>query len=391
MMEVTCPTPAAASNCFSKLQASYRSSVFLQKVGETLQLLNLYLNQPFYRSFEVATQCFMVKENQDPTFHRYSKIALVLIFSPAPIAMHLVAGVSMTVGKIIAPHPYYLIEGRPSIPMQKRLTIGSWNICAFWGGLPTIFGGCLPARMRWKKIAATIKEMDFDLLLLQEASFETGEKLAKLISQQYSHIYTNSVSFRAYSKTIFTSAGPELVIASKYPVLQAKFIPFPEKEDLSLKQGVFAIELEKCWVINAHFPDGDSEDRIVRSRHQKILSFLCAEAANWKKPTFLCGDLNIRYENRKNDEYAELVENQFLDPYQKSHPEHNEMTATCTNIHPLIGQTNEEKPFERDDYILLVKNGCEKQVKNLIPTTPKTRIDHKLSDHKPIGLSITFL
>lgn len=364
----------------------------LQKIGQYLQVWSWYLNVPFYRSTEIVINCFIIpRDKNDKLIAKIGRIAefsFTLLFSPISISLHIVGGICMFAGKALAPQPYYYIEGKQTKKIGDKLTLGSWNICSYWGGLPTIFGGCKAARLRWHDIAAKVKEMDLDFFVMQEVSFEAGKKLGDLLQDRYS-VYTNIASFNAYRRTLFSSAGPELFIASKVPVLQTRFIPFPAKNDFALKQGMFALETEKCWVFTAHFPDGDSSNPTVQNAHKEILSFVKKEMDECDKPSFLVGDLNIRYEGKETDEYSTLeITKDFVDLYGTLNKEHNETTATCTNQHPLTGKVG-KKPFERDDYILSRRKGREKEME-MTSIALQESIQHEYSDHKPIGCEIDF-
>jgi endonuclease/exonuclease/phosphatase family metal-dependent hydrolase len=129
-----------------------------------------------------------------------------------------------------------------TLPPERIFTLLSWNICCVAGGYTITDGGVVPWKERIDQIVRQIEEKDADVNCIYE-TMDTKSALYvadRLKAKGYPHIY-----FNMGSKAIGVSAG--ILVASKYEVKEAEFIPFPLASLVgrtkNASKGVFGFDL----------------------------------------------------------------------------------------------------------------------------------------------------
>ncbi len=332
--------------------------------GSKLQEFGLLLTQPMHWSSEYVTRVLVYPNepgkygNLDTkwaeTARRVTTMALHILLSPLTLITYFLGGAIQAMGEIIASKPYYSIEGTPQPWSLDQTSLMTFNTCMYWGGLPYHGGGLPPAHERMDQLETLIRAKNPDILVLQEMSFGPGLDLAERIKDSYAHLYTNIGA--PHYRTTFYTAGPELFVASKAPVIsEPRFIPYKLDSD---KIGYFCIETPTHWIINAHFPDGKEE---MWEHRRELLAQIHETMRSFNKPSILMGDLNVRRTGEPGDEYSKSgIKDLFYDPCIQTFPTFSEETATCTNEFLNWRLKPGDPRFEIDDHILLDKDSLDR-------------------------------
>lgn len=282
-----------------------------------------------------------------------------------------------------------------TIPKNRKLTLLSWNICFLEGGISMLFGGVLPWQKRIDRIVNKIQELDPDILCLQEVfSPKASLALVQKLQSQYAHFYydmgPNPVGFSI--KTLGIPGG--LLVASKYPLKEANFIPYQKGETPSYRAyGFFSADIyskqqKLAHLVTTHLqPGSEEEDRNYRALQTKAILRTLKDI---KTPTLLCGDFNIVKDSQEAQEIFSSYESgscQGLD-------------WTCCELRDYWWKTKQDTtaflalPHEKEwlDYFFYLKDSSKKppNLSTTVLVANDLNFPEKaLSDHQALFTTIT--
>lgn len=250
----------------------------------------------------------------------------------------------MMVGDYLTGENYFYIQGNldKEIQDEGRLTVMSFNTCSLPGGLPWL-DGLPPERAREDLNVAIILEKQPMIACLQEVSF--GSQIPEKLSAEYPHVYTR------IGHPDFTTLESCLCVASKVPIIQAFFRPFPNEKGIS--RGIFCLETKNAWVITTHLMSGETD--ADKAKRVEELAFvrgqITAIGDNCFKPVIFTGDMNI-------SDPAEYETSDLWDGYYDPRSDGDRPdkitreTATCTNQFKEHARGIPANPdLELDDYM----------------------------------------
>ncbi len=277
-------------------------------------------------------------------------------------------------------------------PLRKDLKVVNWNVLFFQDLLTVYFGGVLPWSTRIDRVILKLIDFDADLVCLQEVwDPKAATYLIKGLKAHYDYFYYDigSQAFIFNPEELSFNSG--LFVASKYPVYETHFYPFPfPNQAKGLHRGLFLTVLGKdkpeFSVINSHFESGEE----TRAQDIRKMSLTFAyDKLEGSIPSFLTGDLNIAFGEKQQDSG---MDSYFDNAYTKKGMATNEKTATATNYFDQLLHTKRSERknivpiFEILDYFLIKKGSISpKQIK-----TEKIRVFdlqtpfNSLSDHNPL-------
>ncbi len=281
------------------------------------------------------------------------------------------------------------------LPADRKVTVLSWNICCFSGGLPMLYGGVRPWPERMEGIVREILDLNSDIVCLQEVfSEEAIHALYKRLKEKYAFFYLN-IGPREYSfdpeKLGKLSSG--LFVASKYLLEDPSFYPYDLSKgetELVRRYGIFMANLsDRLCVCTTHLQPGDDKrDRNIRSNQLKAIQ----ERASKILPTCIFADLNIEYGG---DEYERVVVPSFTNHYKWA-----KNKWTCCELRDAW--FNSEKyakalsqgtlPLEWIDAVLEIKHKNRQTLEVKCEVIPIIRLEdpkNALSDHRPLFSTIT--
>lgn len=387
-----------AESTSSLLVSPQFSLTVSEQIGEALSDFAFQLLKPVDYSMEQILRCFTPIHPGEFGNHdselveviiRVSVFVLCSLLSPLSIALWGIGGLFDFVGTCLKSTPYTYLQGAgpEKINTDASYRFFSLNACLFWGGLPIPFGGVMPAHARIEQIGDLIHREDADFVVFQEVSYGPALALWDKIKNKYAHGFTRIAPNPWKMETC-------LFVASKYPIIgQPQFIPLPT--NTSFNRGLFYFETKNCWVCTTHLESGDGRDSVETRAQQMKLIVKKLNQLGMQKPCVLLGDLNIARTGAKDDEYTNLIQKQFHDPYG-SRP-FSQATATCTNrlIKHNCGTAKSTDPdFELIDYVLIDKEfeKCVKKIQ-LVPTfdlsSPATMAKAP-TDHRGLRTQISF-
>lgn len=285
-----------------------------------------------------------------------------------------------------------------TLPADRVATVINWNVCFFNHGLSMIFGGVLPWEDRIEKVAAKIREVDADVVCLQEMfAQDAGVALQKLLANSYAHFYINIGPKPCGFDYEAIGIPSGLFVASKYPLNNAAFTPYNRQETPKVRgYGVFMGDLTSgaeplARIATTHLHPGDGpENAAFRSVQIEAVMSHLRSTDTAPLPSFLCGDLNIE---RGSDEYKKMVQN-FVNLYSGK-------DWTCCELRNYWWKAGQNVKkfeemglaFEWIDYFLRMRTGREvvtTETVNVLsvndPADPKTA----LSDHQIMKTQISF-
>jgi endonuclease/exonuclease/phosphatase family metal-dependent hydrolase len=199
-------------------------------------------------------------------------------------------------------HPFLYFKGDAEEKKWEGTTLSllSWNLCCVSGGYSITDGGVLPWHFRFKQCAQAIREQNADILCLYEIfDIQTALGLYEALKKEYSHFY-----FNIGPHAIGLSSG--LFIASKLPVEQAEFVPFPKAHfdgrAKHCKKGFFSFELlhgdmnfvriYATHLQHSECPENPTEGEL-KAREQEM-GLIVAHMKHYQDQTcLLTGDLNL--------------------------------------------------------------------------------------------------
>ncbi|MBS0624474.1 MAG: endonuclease/exonuclease/phosphatase family protein [Verrucomicrobia bacterium] len=252
------------------------------------------------------------------------------------------------------------------------------NLDMLKGRLAALYGGVTaPVDVRSERVKDLLAEEGFpDIFVAQEVPLESAYKLYEPLKNEYPHFYVG-MGIEPGKK----ESG--LFVASKYPIQEHNFVPFPEEmmrtdyefpEDIQaqypvriLYRGFFYVKTSpKTWIVTTHLEPGNRAKGAEFRKAQ--LAYIAQEMDKIVPPDesyVLLGDINIErtevHTAESQDEYSlSGIRELFDDPYTDAHPAFDESTYTCTNILDAItnGRPIPESATGRneiDDYVLFRK------------------------------------
>lgn len=366
------------------------------KIGNTLQNIGLLFSTPLHNSSEIVLRNLLTSLRYSAStlekIQRAVAMLLNIALLPLTIALSLFGGLTEYIGSLIATRPYSYIPGNaPQLNRSNNiLKAMTFNGCMFWGGLPIVFGGVSPARERLDKIAQLIKQLNPDILVMQEVSYGPSLDLYARLKDQFSHFFT-----RIGPNPFQLDSG--LFIASNYPILSdPSFIPF--SKHTSFMRGIFCIETPLCWILTAHLKTGEPEKCRQKREEQFALVTKTIETLKQKsdKPCLLMGDLNIQRTGLEYDEYSSLdISRNYYDFYAEKYPQLNSDNATHTDLLRtyMLGKESSNSPWDIDDYILLDTSSRQRVHLDIELIKNTFSLDHPekaLSDHRALFVTAKF-
>jgi len=369
--------------------SSTQLTSFRNQLGKTLELSGLFLAKPLHIASGPVIRVYAtpIRPGKEGNFSSYLLEAVWRIFisifcvvtAPLTISLALVGAGLEKAGDLIKQVPYTHLQGIAKEKQEDgKYRLMTLNACMLWGGLPIPLGGMRPPSTRMEKMAEKIREEDPDVLVMQEMAFDSAHQLYGKLKDKYTHFFT-----RIGPNPPLMESG--LLVASKYPVLNAGFIPFPNQ--LGIKRGAFWIETPKCFVFTTHLEFGHRKEGANERDKQLELIWNKMKDLKEKKPCFLMGDFNMDQKS-----YAAIgMPLKFHDPYLKKHSTITEATSTCTNVINayICGDKPPDKPWELDDYALLAKGPHDrfKLDTQLVQMYDNDKPYEALTDHR--GLILT--
>ncbi|MCX6181603.1 MAG: exodeoxyribonuclease III [Bacteroidetes bacterium] len=136
-----------------------------------------------------------------------------------------------------------------------------------------------------KGFAETIKELNCDILCLQETKAQDDQVREALAHIPGFHIYTNSAEKKGYAGTA--------ILTKEKPLAVTNDMGIPEHD----KEGrVIAAEYKDFYVVTVYVPNSKSELERLPYRQQWDKDFLAyLKKLESKKPVIVCGDLNVAH------------------------------------------------------------------------------------------------
>ncbi len=313
-------------------------------------------------------------------------ITICVLTAPLTMGLALGGGILYKIADCIKQKPFTSIKGNAEEKLEsKNRKLMTLNACAFWGGLPIPLGGISPpTEQRLDALAQLIKEKDPDVLMMQEMAFDPAMRLIPKIKNNFAHFYT-----RIGPNPPLMESG--LFVATKYPVINAGFIQFPDQ--CGINRGAFWIETKKSVYFTTHMEFGHDEEGILKRQNQfELIKEKVKAFEKQGKTCFLLGDLNVD-RAQGNEAYQKMgISEVFYDPYFKKHPQINEKSSTCTNVicNYILGKKPPTKPFEMVDYALQGKGGASTQldVELCRDTYKNDKPDEALTDHRLLVLRV---
>lgn len=236
-----------------------------------------------------------------------------------------------------------------------------------------------------KDFFASVKEMDPDVLCLQETKAQDEEVKKALSELSGYHIYCNSAEKKGYSGTVILSKIEPVNVTTNMGI-----------EEHDQEGRIICAEYSHFYLVNVYVPN--SGQGLVRLEYRQewnadFLKYL--KNLETKKPVILTGDLNVAHQpiDLKNDKsnynktagytqieidgMTEMLNAGFVDTFRHFHPEEVAYTYWSYRF-----KARERNTGWRLDYFLISKN-LTKNVKavTILP-------DYFGSDHCPIGLEL---
>lgn len=229
---------------------------------------------------------------------------------------------------------------------QKEFTLLQFNICAFGGTLPLLFGGVLPWKDRIDRIIAKIKELNPDVLCLQEVfDRQAGQALYEGLRDTYAYFYTDidpRVLGFDLNQEGFNSG---LFVASKYKIEKPACYPLKDRGP-AINRALFGVVTADAEIYTTHYEAGNfspGPERRASQLWQTIQIMENNRDSLDPKPQILTGDLNIalglNIPNQKKEPGEAYINQYFYDAYNA--------------IRDPINQQNYAKAINKDNWTSL--------------------------------------
>ncbi|WP_420421907.1 endonuclease/exonuclease/phosphatase family protein [Simkania sp.] len=228
--------------------------------------------------------------------------------------------------------PYIYLEGTGAKKVEgAEISILNANLLFMPQDLTYYFGGVRHWKARILQIAKALKKKNSDIVCLQEIhDEESAFALFRALKRQYPYFYLNVGTDNAVIDPDEISMNSGLFVASKYPILEPRFIRFEsEGRQKGIHKGFFygTIVLNEkpfCYLISTHLNPHDNETaiRVREEEAQMIVQTIETLQKDLPLPAIVVGDLNVSYGTQewKSSSLSRL----FIDGYSKKHP-------TCTD------------------------------------------------------------
>lgn len=217
-------------------------------------------------------------------------LAVCCIFCAAPaIGLHAAGYFSSGLEISFRKRPYFKRGEGLEASEEKKLSLLTYNINFFGGGLPCWFGGVEPASRRVEKVAETIfKLKEVDIFCLQEGfNRHNTRNLLKALDKK-------GMVYEAYygvgDHPIKFNSG--LVVISRYKVSNVAFKAFKENKGKAINRGYFSGVVKGVKVIATHL---DSSDAKLRKASFAAIN---KQAVSSAEPVVLLGDFNTDKSSR---------------------------------------------------------------------------------------------
>lgn len=272
------------------------------------------------------------------------------------------------------------VRALPEDPAQTRtaLKILSWNIYM----LPR-FAKLTGKRRRARAIAETLKQLDYDTIVFQEAFLSEARRIIRRhLAEQYPH--ETGPANRGLS--LRTNSG--IWILSKYPFRVVDELTFIAHQGIDSMARKGATLIEACHegihfqILGTHL-NAYSAANTRRKQCVQIAEML-ARHARPGVPQLLAGDMNVEKADTEN--YHHMLQTLQAQDGELSGPQQstedgllNDMTSVSRDSRNVI------------DYILYRGNGHQDvQIQRTIPVfrLPWSNRKKDLSDHYPVELKI---
>lgn len=248
----------------------------------------------------------------------------------------------------------------------------SWNI----NGIRAFVG---------KGFLATFRDLDPDVICLQETKAQDDQVMAALSDFKGYHIHSNSAEKKGYSGVAILAKQKPISIDSDIGV-----------EEHDSEGRVIAAEFAKYYLVNVYVPNSGSELKRLDYRKTWDAAFLkYIKKLEKKKPVIVTGDFNVAhqaidlarpksnynktagYTQVEIDGMSNLVASGLVDTFRKLHPE--EVAYTFWSVR--FGARAKNVGW-RIDYFLVSSS--------LFPSVKDSYVSMDLmgSDHCPIGLKL---
>ncbi len=137
-----------------------------------------------------------------------------------------------------------------------------------------------------KGFADIVKEMNCDIICLQETKAQDDQVREAVANLQGFHMYTNSAEKKGYSSTAIFSKIKPIAVTNDMGIAEHD------------KEGrVIAAEFEKFFVVTVYVPNSKSELERLDYRKQWDADFLnYLKSLEKKKPVIVCGDMNVAHQ-----------------------------------------------------------------------------------------------
>ncbi len=235
--------------------------------------------------------------------------------------------------------PYTYLQGscgsKALTGETREISFLTANLCVMPEANSMIYGGLLPWPVRIDAIAVRLKELDPDVMFLQEVyDVRALSALQVRLGSSYSHFYGNVPSrLQGFShESLFSSSG--LAVISKFKLENVRFEPYTSMTHEDKPSGfdrlrVFGFDRNygvfHCDAMNgketlAHFATTHENpfyaDIREKQTKQIVESFEKEAESHPEIPAILCGDLNIE-QHDLNEGGERLLRQHFADHYNK--------------------------------------------------------------------------
>lgn len=136
-----------------------------------------------------------------------------------------------------------------------------------------------------KDFFSDFKNLDVDIMCLQETKAQDDQVAEALASIEGYHIYSNSAVKKGYSGTAILSRVKPLSVSRDFGI-----------EEHDQEGRVLCLEYEKFYVIDVYVPNSGSELKRLDYRQTWDLAFFSyLKELEKSKPVIVCGDFNVAH------------------------------------------------------------------------------------------------
>lgn len=252
------------------------------------------------------------------------------------------------------------------------MKIISWNVNGIRAGVK-------------KGFADRLKEMNPDVICLQETKAQDDQVQEALSKLEGWHIYSNSAERKGYSGTAILSKEKPLSVKTDIGI-----------EEHDQEGRVLTVEFEKFYLVDVYVPNSGSGLKRLEYRETWDADFQAyLLKLDQAKPTIIVGDLNVAhqpidlarpkqnynktsgYTQKEIDGLSSLIESGFVDSFRHLYPEEVKYSWWS-----LRGAAKENNVGWRLDYCLVSKR--------IVAQVEESFILNEIegSDHCPVGVQL---